>query len=95
MVQMANAIECFEQVNTLKLQLLQPLAATKREKEILDILDLYKSRLKIAWKDSEELEDFGYDNENSDIVQACLEIKIFKGKRDHCVHLLSEGETKD
>ena len=96
MVQMANALECFERVNAVKLQVLvQSSAAPRREKEILDVLDLYKSRLKNARKDLEELENHGYDSNNSDVVQARLEIKICKRKRDHYFHLLSEGETSD
>ena len=78
-----------------KLQVLQSSAAPRREKEILDVLDLYKSRLKNAWKDLEELENHGYDSENSDVVQARLEIKICKRKQDHYFHLLSESETSD
>ena len=91
----ANALECFERVNAVKLQVLQSSAAPRREKEILDVLDLYKSRLKNARKDLEELENHGYDSNNSDVVQAQLEIKICKRKRDHYFHLLSEGETSD
>jgi hypothetical protein len=41
MVQMANALQCFERVNAVKLQVLQSSAAPRREKEILDVLDLY------------------------------------------------------
>ena len=67
---MANALECFERVNAVKLQVLvQSSAAPRREKEILDVLDLYKSRLKNARKDLES-ENHGYDSENSDVVQA-------------------------
>ena len=96
MVQMANAFQCFERVNAVKLQVLQSSAAPRHEKEILDVLDLYKSRLKNARrKDLEELENHGYDSDNSDVVQARLEIKICKRKRDHYFHLLSEGETSD
>jgi len=53
-----------------KLQVLQSSAAPRREKEILDVLDLYKSRLKNARKDLEELENHGHDSDNSDVVQA-------------------------
>ena len=95
MVHMANALECCERVNAVKLQVLQSSAAPRRGKEILDVLDLYRSRLKNARKDLEELENHGYDSEDSDEVQALLEITICKRKQDHYFHLLSEGETSD
>ena len=40
MVQIANSLECFERVNAVKLQVLQSSAASRREPEILDVLDL-------------------------------------------------------
>ena len=72
MLQMANALECFEQVNAVKLQVLQSSAAPRRKNETLEVLDLYKSLLKNSWKDLEELENHGHDSENSDVAQARL-----------------------
>lgn len=90
---LAIALESFEKSNVAKLRLLESTTAPRRENDLLDVLDKYKVRLRVAREELEELENKDYDSSSSDIVQARLEIALCKRKRDQVFNLLSQGDT--
>ena len=90
---LAIALESFEKSNVAKLRLLESTTAPRRENDLLDVLDKYKVRLRVAREELEELENKDYDSLSSDIVQARLEIALCKRKRDQVFNLLSQGDT--
>ena len=90
--QLTCVLEALDNSNKERIALLKGQSAPRRERDLLHVFSEYKTRLKIAKNELQELDNAGYASDDSDVKHAEMEVALCKRKRDETFALLSNSK---